>query len=240
MLAKFLSFKQLEKNTGKLAVLFLGSIEQHGPFMPLGTDTLIAEELAERLEKSLGKELVIYPVLPFGCAKEHQDFAGTIMVEYTTYINLAKDILNSLSLSGFKKVLLISTHGGNDLIAKLIQTDWNYDSLMKVEYMFAFDERVDKKTGKLFGGSEMHAGSSENSIVAFLYPNSVVFKGIKVDRRFAPKQQGIFTTFSTKEVTKLGIINFSYKLEVDPKKGRQLFEFIAANLVRRVKEIIDG
>ena len=239
MLAKLTDFRKLGKNTNKLAVLFLGSIEQHGPFMPLGTDTLIAERLSEISEKRLGDKLIIFPVLPFGAAKEHRGFAGTIALEYTTYMLLLRDILKSLSESGFKKVLFISTHGGNDLAVRLVQADWNYGNKMKVEYLWVFDAKVEEKTKELFDGSEFHAGSSENSIIAYLEPKSVGFIGNKTDRRFAPKREGIFTVFATQEVTPLGILNFSPKLEVDSKKGKRLFDFIADNLCRKVKEMIE-
>ncbi len=239
MLAKLTDFKRLGKSTDKLAVLFLGSIEQHGPFMPLGTDTLFAEKLSEALEKRLGDKLVLFPVLPFGAAKEHQGFAGTISIEYATYMLLLKDILKSLSESGFKKVVLISTHGGNDLVARLIQADWNYGSKMKVDYLWALDEAVDQKCKELFGGSEMHAGSSENSMIAYLCPETVGFIGKKVDKRFAPSQKGVFTLFATREVTPLGILNFSPELEVDIKKGKILFDFTADNLCRKVKKMIE-
>lgn len=240
MLAKSTGFLKLAQSTNQSAALFLGSIEQHGPFLPLGTDTLMAEALIDQLEEKLGDKLVLFPVLPFGCAKEHRGFAGTIAIEYSTYMLFIKDILKSFNMAGFKKVLMISTHGGNDLVARLIQADWNYENKMKVEYLFAFDESVDKKTKELFGGSEMHAGSSESSTIAFLYPNVVGFIGSKTDRRFATQRDGVFTTLSTKEVTKLGILNFSPKLEIDPQKGKELFEFIVSNLCQRIEGIISG
>lgn len=239
MLVKLLSFKKFAKNTDKLAVLFLGSIEQHGPFIPLGTDTLMAEALSEQLEKNMGDKLVIFPVLPFGAAKEHRGFAGTIYLNYTTYMLLLKEIIAAIFESGFKRLLLISTHGGNDLVARLVQADCNYGNSNKVEYFYVFEgDDIDRKTKQLFGGTEMHAGSSENSIIAFLHPQSVCYVGYRTNKKFAPKREGAFTLFSTREMTKLGILNFSSKLEVDPKKGEELFKFIAHKLCQKVKDLI--
>ena len=238
MLVKFTNFKKLEENSSKLVVLLLGSIEQHGPFMPLGTDTLMGEALSNSLEEKLGEKIVIFPVLPFGAANEHKGFPGTITIETSTYMLFVKDVLNSIVAAGFKKILVISTHGGNDLIARVIQADFNYVNKTKVEYIFAFEgQEIEEKTIELFGGSEMHAGSSENSIIAALFPKAVSFMGIKVNKKFAPNREGAFTLFPTREMTDIGILNYSSKLEVDPKKGRELFDFIADKLCQRIEAI---
>ncbi len=238
MFYKLNSFRDLSKNTNKLPVLLIGSIEQHGPFLPVGTDSLVAEALGDSLEEKLSSKLLILPVLTFGCSKEHLGFPGTISIEFSTYMLFIKDILNSLKESGFKKVLIISSHGGNDLVAKLIQADWNYESKMKVEYIYAFDEEVDKKTTQLFGESEMHAGSSESSIVAFLHPNLVKFIGKKINKLFAPNLEKAFVLYNSKEVTPLGILNFSPELEINPDKGQKLYDFIVQNICQKVTNIL--
>ena len=182
----------------------------------------------------------MFPVLPFGAAGEHDGFPGTITIETSTYMSFVKDILKSIAKAGFKKILVVSTHGGNDLIARVIQADFNYTNKTKVEYLFTFEgQEIDQKTTELFGGSELHAGSSENSIIAALYPENIAFVGSKNNKKFAPNRKGAFTLFSTKEMTNLGILNFSSKLEVDPKKGRKLFEFITQNLCQKVKDLVD-
>lgn len=238
MLAKFMTFKQVAQNTDKLSVLLLGSIEQHGPFLPIGTDTLIAEALSEGLEKKLGDKLIILPVLSFGCSKEHSGFAGTITFEFQTYMNLVKEIIKSLIDCGFKKVLLVPTHGGNVLVAQLIQAEWNYvNTKSKVEFICPIDVSVDQKSRELFGGSELHAGSSETSIMAYLYSNIVTLRGVKRGNRFKPDNKDVFTVFTSREKTKLGVFNFSQKLEIDPKKGKELFEFMLEHLCMMASKI---
>ena len=239
MLLKMISFKDLAKNRDKLPVLFISSIEQHGPYLPLGTDTLIAEALMERLEKQMEKKAIFLPVLPFGCSKEHAGFPGTISIEYSTYTLFIKDIIRSVFEAGFKKFVLISSHGGNNSVARLIQIDNNYGSKKKVELLMAFDDDTEEKCIELFSGSEMHAGSSESSIIAALDSNNVEFVGIRSNSKFAPDQEGIFSSFSTKEITCLGILNFSAKLEINPEKGEQLLEFVANNLSQKLNRLIE-
>ena len=73
-----LSWMNAEKQfkTSKTVIIPLGSVEQHGPHLPLGTDWIIAQELAKRA--SNGTEALVLPVLPFGYAEYHMDFPGTL------------------------------------------------------------------------------------------------------------------------------------------------------------------
>ncbi|MDO8498216.1 MAG: creatininase family protein [bacterium] len=237
MLIKNTDFKRLAESIDKLPVMFIASIEQHGPFLPLGTDTLIAEALSERLEQRMGDKVILLPTLPFGCSKEHKGFPGTISLECSTYISLIKEITSSIFDVGFDQMLVVSTHGGNNAVMRVIQNECNYGNKKKLGFLVAFDEEVDKKCQELFGGSEMHAGSSESSIIAALDPKNVGFIGTRSNPKFAPHQEGVFSLFSTKEITRLGILNFSPKLEIDPEKGKQLLEFIADNLVQKLKKL---
>ena len=82
----------------------------------------------------------------------------------------------------------------------------------------------------------MHAGSSEASIIAALFPESVAFMGKRTNPKFAPTRKGAFTLFKSSEITKLGILNFSPELEINSNKGRELFDFTVNNLIDRIKE----
>lgn len=227
MYSKFLSFQQIDKN--KLPVLFIGSLEQHGPFLPLGTDSLIAEKLAEELEKKFSEKILILPTLFYGCSKEHLGFSGTISIEFLSYMSFLKDILSSLISSGFKKILIVTTHGGNNEAGKLIQVDWNYTHQEKIEFINIFDENLKKKVVELFGGYDKHAGSAESSLMAYLYPE-LVKAGIKEDKSFAVDATGLYKLYSSKELSNTGIFNYSPKVEFNPDKGKKLFEFLVNKL----------
>ena len=96
----------------KTVVMAVGSIEQHGPHMPLGTDTYLGDALATRTAEKLGKTLVAPTVRP-GCSEHHLDFAGSLSISPELMIELLKEICISLDRHGFENIILLPSHGGN-------------------------------------------------------------------------------------------------------------------------------
>jgi creatinine amidohydrolase len=96
----------------RTAVLPLGSTEQHGPHLPLDTDTVIGDALAERLCVEVGDALGC-PTLPVGCASEHLAFPGTLHLEPATLAAVLRDAIRALGRHGITRVFLFSAHGGN-------------------------------------------------------------------------------------------------------------------------------
>jgi mycofactocin precursor peptide peptidase len=90
--------------TGDLLVVPLGATEQHGPHLPLGTDTIIANALAASLDA------VVAPALPYGSSGEHAGFAGTLSIGREALITVLVELVRS---TGFARVLFVSAHGGN-------------------------------------------------------------------------------------------------------------------------------
>ena len=92
------------------AVVPLGSTEQHG-YLSLMVDTLIPEKLAREAADPLG--IPVFPVMPFGVAPHFSAFPGTVSLSRGTYVSLIRDVLDSLSGSGFRRIVLVNGHGGN-------------------------------------------------------------------------------------------------------------------------------
>ncbi|MCC2111975.1 MAG: creatininase family protein [Hyphomicrobiales bacterium] len=98
-----------------IAVLPLAAIEQHGPHLPLGTDTYIAEGFVDAVLDRLPNELAVtfLPVLAVGRSSEHASFPGTVSATWATLTNLLIEIGESLNDAGIEKLVLINSHGGN-------------------------------------------------------------------------------------------------------------------------------
>ncbi|WP_345610645.1 creatininase family protein [Pseudonocardia adelaidensis] len=106
---------------GAVAVLPVGSQEQHSEHLPMGTDTLLVEAVVDAAAGLLGDdgpELVRLPALPFGHSPHHL-FAAAVSLSATTLLAVLDDALDSLVRSGFRRVLLVNGHAGNDEVVRL-------------------------------------------------------------------------------------------------------------------------
>jgi creatinine amidohydrolase len=93
-------------------LLMLGATEQHGPHLPMSTDTLIGEALAAAVAARLGRTLAA-PVVPLGTSDEHMDFAGTLSLSKATLAGLIADVGRAAARHGFARLVVLSAHGGN-------------------------------------------------------------------------------------------------------------------------------
>ena len=93
-------------------VVALGALEQHGPHLPLATDQIIAEAVAEAVASSVGN-CIVGPVLPVGSSSHHLSFAGTASLSDEVLARMQVEIVESLLSHGFKGIYLVTGHAGN-------------------------------------------------------------------------------------------------------------------------------
>lgn len=105
---------------GAIAVLPIGSQEQHAEHLPMGTDALLAATVVDLALARLGDEpaVVRLPCLPYGHSPHHL-FAAAVSLSAATLQAVLADVLDSLARSGFRRVLIVNGHGGNDEIMRL-------------------------------------------------------------------------------------------------------------------------
>lgn len=151
--------------------------EQHGPHLPIDTDSCIVEALVERVCDRASVPVVATPVVVFGASHHHFSFPGVLSLRSTTFSAVVRDILDSLSRSGARRVYLLNGHGGNDETIRLAAREESralglaigaasYWSLAW-EAMLALDAH--NQIGPLPG----HAGGFETSMMLALRPDSV-------------------------------------------------------------------
>jgi creatinine amidohydrolase len=109
------NWTQIPDLADKVAVLPLGSMEQHGHHLPLLTDTMICSEIVRRAEAALGDAAMFLPMLWAGASDHHLRFPGTVSVHNDTYTRMLEDILESLIGNGFRRIVLLNAHGGNSM-----------------------------------------------------------------------------------------------------------------------------
>ena len=105
-------------------VLPLGSTEQHAG-LSLATDAILAERVAAEAAEDLN--IPVFPVLPYGLTPYFSGFPGTVTLRVATYAALLRDVLDSLKGSGFRRVLIVNGHGGNEPAASIAQ-EWMMDN----------------------------------------------------------------------------------------------------------------
>jgi creatinine amidohydrolase len=108
---------QLGSATGQIFVAPLGSVEQHGPHLPVGTDTMIVSQVAARVEAALRDDIVLLPTMWLGHSPHHRRF-GCLSLDFVPYMRMIQGICRSLVAIGAKKIFLLNGHGGNDIPCK--------------------------------------------------------------------------------------------------------------------------
>ena len=123
----YLTWKQVDAlpRDKTLLVLPTAAIEQHGPHLPLATDTLINSILLGAALARLPQETPVYalPAVCYGKSNEHVGFPGTLSVSSTTFMAVLRDLGASIAASGFKKLTLFNTHGGNSSLVDVMARD---------------------------------------------------------------------------------------------------------------------
>ena len=95
----------------EVAVLPTGSVEQHGPALPLGTDFLAARAVAETVADH--PDAVLLPPIPVGVSAHHRQFDGTLWTDPETFEDYVSDIVASVTEHGIRKAVVVNGHGGN-------------------------------------------------------------------------------------------------------------------------------
>lgn len=107
----------------ELAVLPVGSTEQHGPHAPLATDTLNAEAVAAAGVEAYEGDVIIAPTIPYGISAEHRAFAGTLWLAPDTFRAVVRETIDTLAHHGWRRVVVVNGHGGNTAAIREVAAD---------------------------------------------------------------------------------------------------------------------
>jgi creatinine amidohydrolase len=235
---------------GKVCVVPCGSVEQHGPHLPLDVDIVCPQGIAFGAGRAVADKMLVLPPVWYGYTGHVMDFPGTINTHFETFIAQVLDITKSLAYHGFKKIVLLNGHGSNmpnlDLAARRtnLETDaecvlagwWNF---LTVDKTFLPRWRQSK-----FPGGCAHACELETSLYLYLDGDNVRKDQIKngvisfneenspfnwVDLFAAGPATVISWTSSYTETGVLGEAELA-----TAEKGRQVYEEAVKQLTRFV------
>jgi len=232
----------------RVVVLPVGTVEQHGPHLPLVTDVLTVTEIARRAVERLPDQALLMPSVYYSFNEHHLDFPGTIAVEGPTLINYLTDIGRSLAHHGFRKILLLNGHGSNvpflDIVARNLTNHTEAICAMVSWWSLIPKELFTELRQSAYPGGMAHACELETSLLLYLRGDLVKVEEARAD--FPPQGsefffwdlqspspvlfQEFFSRYST-----TGTLGDPTK--ATPEKGRRFLEAAVETLARLIKDL---
>jgi len=208
----------------EVAVLPVGSTEQHGPALPLGTDFLVAEAFAETTTSR--EDVTVLPTVPVGVSEHHRQFHGTLWTSPETFEAYVTDTLKSIASHGVRKAVIVNGHGGNvDALARVARR------LRADETAFAptwnWWESVPELSEDIFETEGGHAGPAEASLIYevaadLLREDSLDAAGEDAPESWGQTVHGAEVGFDTVDFTPTGAVGDP--TEASTEAGTELFE----------------
>lgn len=225
-------------------VVGIGSTEQHGPYLPIKTDALIGDVIANSFAQKWGRALQA-PTICVGCSEHHMSFSGTISLKKTTLKALVMDYIESLVQHGFKTVILLPSHGGNfHVVRELIEEYKKKKTAAKVVGIFEIIKftKVLANLGEKFNITQTeagaHAGDIETSTMLFL-----ASKLVKNDRfqtgylgPFGEKECETIKTKGINGLSNIGVIGDPRKATA--KKGKVYLEEVVNFCITEIRNAL--
>jgi creatinine amidohydrolase/Fe(II)-dependent formamide hydrolase-like protein len=220
------------------AVLSVGAVEQHGPHLPVITDSLVGPEILGAALARLPEDAIVLGLPPtvYGKSVEHQEWPGTITYSGDTLRAVMMDIAKSVARSGFSKLVLLGSHGGNNGIIDDYFRDLRMATGLRVfKIHLGSIGNVPGLTTPEEAAVSMHGGDSETSAVRHLAPELVnmdVAEGylypIRPEVGFSFKGQDAIEAWVSADLSKTGAIGNPHPS--DPAKGKIAVEAKIARL----------
>jgi len=187
----------------KCAILPVGSFEQHGDYLPLITDTVVATVIAQELSNAY--PLLQLPPVTISCSHEHSAWAGTVSISASTLYAMVSDIYSSVASSGLTSLVILNGHGGNYVLGNVVQEGSAQGKRMAL-FPSAADWADARQSARLVSSSheDMHAGEIETSILLHAHPE-LVRDGYQGADWVADDRRHLLTT-GMGEYTRSGVI----------------------------------
>ena len=246
----YLTWKDVEAIPDKENTVIIqpvSAIEQHGLHLPLVVDAAIGMGVLGKALEKLDTKIPAFalPMLHYGKSNEHRHFPGTITLSTETLSATLMEVGESIYRAGFKKLVLMNSHGGQPEVMQMVARDLHvkYEDFMVFPL---FTWRVPNITKELLTSKEaqqgMHAGDAETSIILALLPEQVHMD--KAVREYPPESSNtsllnpkgnLSFAWSTKDLSKSGVIGDATTATLE--KGEKILESVSDGWVKVIKDI---
>lgn len=163
-------------------ILPVAATEQHGPHLPLSTDRLIGEYLLRQLNERLPNRILILPTSAVTCSEHHMDFAGTLTLTHTLFIQQVNATLESVVAHGFTNLIVANSHGGNIAAGQVAVEMFGRHHPGCQVMMFTWWQVAAEQLLKLNetgAGGVGHAGEFETSLMLLIAPHLVDMSAVE-------------------------------------------------------------
>lgn len=223
-----------------VVVLPTGSLEQHGPHLPLFTDSFLATAVAEAAEARLAGQILLTPTLWLGASGHHLAFAGSLSASFEAYMGAIESVVESLVPHGFHRFFVVNGHGGNTepngvVLRKLRQRHPN----LTLGHSGYFGP-VAAKVAEIMEGPTKeirHACEAEASLMMHIRPE-LVRKDKLRDDGLAPDPPVYGMIHHFDEITEQG--SLGYATLATPEKGKAIFDAAVEALTEQLGRIFEG
>jgi creatinine amidohydrolase len=223
-------------------VVPIAALEQHGRHLPVFTDSLLLGEVIRRASERLTDRVLFAPLLWLGNSDHHLDFKGTLSAPPRVYIDLLIGLGENLIMHGFKRIVFVNGHGGNDVPGRQAVFELRQRHRERRELLLLLSTYWELgirpwETDSTFEQREMgHACEWETSMILRLDPGLVGdYRGalpVPMTASFAPAARG----WTTKDRSEAGHIGSPHLASAE--KGEVLFRLFADDVVRFLERVI--
>ncbi|NDB33104.1 MAG: creatininase family protein [Nitrososphaeria archaeon] len=221
----------IRKINSKSAIIPVGSLEQHGPHLPISTDSDIVTAVAQKIAKKCG--LLLLPTIQYGVSFEHAPFVN-FSIKDKTLQNYLVDLCVSLGQNKINKIIILNGHHGNQnalksISGKIAKTTRNKTKVFVFSYWRFMDREFD------------HAGFVETSLMMAISNKTnlgLAKKGLSTEN-MTPQQRQKISKLASKQfikATKNGV--WGDPTIATKKDGQKIFAEITQNLVKTVSKLI--
>jgi len=225
-----------------VALLPVGSLEQHGPHLPLDTDAFDADQMARRVAAACSEPRpLVLPLIPYGVSYAHEDFAGTLSVSPDTLARMVHEIGLEVARQGITKLVIVNGHGGNGPALHFAAQTINRDA--HIFTCVDTGETSDADVAEICDvKNDAHAGDIETSTSLAVRPELV-----RMDRavRFVPEFSSSYLDFSslrsigwyarTARISPTGILGDP--TQATREKGERIWDLMVGRLVELVESL---
>ena len=220
------TYGEVSKFEFKIAILPIGSHEQHSLHLPYCTDTVIISSLAKEVARRLNAFLL--PCLPYSSSMEHRGFIGSVWLTPTTLRLVVQDVVESLYMHEVRKIVIMNGHGGNFVLKPTVR-ELNFKlkglKLILVDFGFMTSSGV---------SDDIHSGEFETSLMLYLRPDLVKEAGVD----HVPSAPRDYLDYvGLKQLSEKGV--WGHPTQASKLKGEEYFRGLVEKAVEYVQKTFE-